>query len=288
MQKKISKKFICQILNLTLIFLPLAAQSNQYSADEAIRFNKRIEAKGYQSENPLNIFYRKSVNDGISWRKRDIKYNINDKTLSKEKLMSTIWRLESNTSWMLFFYADDYFAIGWGDIVAFGKYEVKGNKLILSSFDYNHNVEFLNSIFKGQNVTGTLSFKTDHFYFANELNLNGTNFCPDGCVKSNGDTAIIDGIPVIIDRSEKVMNANVRFRTGPSTKSKTQNVGLYDEMYYEKTDIIKKGEQITTYARTEKAETIDGVKAYWYYISIPDVERLQFGWVFGGYFNNSK
>ncbi|MBO4639950.1 MAG: hypothetical protein J5710_09375 [Treponema sp.] len=282
-----SKKIICQIFYLTLFFLPLAAQTNKYSADEAIRFNKKIEAKGYQSDNPLNIFYRKTVNDGISWRKRDIKYNINDKTLSKEKLMSTIWLMESNTSWMLLFYADDYFAIGWGDIVAFGKYEIKNNKLILSSFDYNHNVEFLNTIFTGQSITATLSFNNEHFYFANELNLNGTNFCPDGCIKSNGDTAVIEGTPVIVEQSEKTMSDNVRFRTGPSTKSKTQNVGLYYEIYSEKTDTIKKGTKITTYARTINAETIDGVKAYWYYISIPDVESLQFGWVFGGYFTKS-
>ena len=107
----ISKKFICQILNLSLIFLPLAAQSNQYSADEAIRFNKSFETK----RNP-------AVNNGISWKKREIKYDMNDKMLSKEKLMSTIWRLESNTNWMLLFYSDDSFVIGWGDIVAFGKY----------------------------------------------------------------------------------------------------------------------------------------------------------------------
>lgn len=274
MQKKISKKFICQLLNLTLILLPLAAQTNQYSADEAVRFNKSFEAKW----NPV-------VNKGSSWKKRDIKYDINDKTLSKEKLMSTIWRLESNTNWMLLFYSDDSFAIGWGDVSAFGKYEIKDGKLILSSFDFNHNVDFLNSIFTGQTVTANLSFKTEHFYFANELNLNGIKFFPDGCIKANGDRAVIDGIPVIIEQSQKKLNDNVRFRTGPSTKSKTQNIGLYDEMYYEKTDVIKKGEQITTYARTEKAETIDGVKAYWYYISMPDVGRLQFGWIFGGYFS---
>ena len=161
MRKVISKKFICHILNLTLFLLPLSAQS-KYSADEASRFNQSIETKGYQSENALNIFYRKSTNDGISWRKREIKYDVNDKTLSKEKLMSTIWRMETNTNWMLLFYADDYFAIGWGDVAAFGKYEVKDNKLILSSFDFNHNIDFLDSIFTGQNITATLSFKTEH------------------------------------------------------------------------------------------------------------------------------
>lgn len=273
----ISKKFVCQILVLSLLLLPLSAQANKYSADEAIRFNQSIEAK-----------WNPAVNNGMSWKKREIKYNINDKTLSKEKLMSTIWLMESNTNWMLLFYSDDSFAIGWGDIVAFGKYEIKDSKLILSSFDFNHNVDFLNSIFTGQSVLATLSFKTDHFYFANELNLNGTIFCPDGCVKSNGDKAVIDGIPVLVQQSEKTMSDNVRFRTGPSTKSKTQNIGLYDEMYYEKTDIIKKGQKITTYARTEKAETIDGVKEFWYYISMPDVGSLQFGWVFGGYFSESN
>ena len=57
-------------------------------------------------------------------------------------------------------------------------------------------------------------------------------------------------------------------------------------MYNEKTDVIKRGEKITTYARTENAETIDGINAFWYYISLQDVDGLQFGWVFGGYFKD--
>ena len=284
----LNKKIIPVALVFSLFLTSIFAQSNQskYSANEAVRFNKSIESKGYQSENPLNIFYRKNSNDGISWRKRELKYDKNDKTLSKEKLMSTIWRMESNTSWMLLFYADDYFAIGWGDVAAFGKYSVKDNKVILSSFDYNHNIDFLTSIFTGQTITAELSFKTNHFYYANELNLNGVKFCPDGCEKENGDTAIIDGNPVVVERSKKIFTDNVRFRKGPSIKSKTQNIGLYDEMYNEKTDVIKRGEKITTYARTENAETIDGINACWYYISLQDVDGLQFGWVFGGYFKD--
>ena len=88
--KKVNKV----ILVLSLIFLTNYVCAESDFNKEAIRFNNSVEAKGWQSENPDAIFYRKNTNDGMSWKKRKLNYDKMDKKLSKEKLMSTIWKVE--------------------------------------------------------------------------------------------------------------------------------------------------------------------------------------------------
>lgn len=130
------------IFVLSLIFLTNSVNAESDFNKEAIRFNNSVEAKGWQSENPDAIFYRKNSNDGMSWRKRNLNYDKTDKKLSKEKLMSTIWKVDSekDSSGILLFYSDDYFAIGsvYADIYAFGKYSLEAGKIILSDFDFNN------------------------------------------------------------------------------------------------------------------------------------------------------
>ena len=61
----------------------------------------------------MKINYRKSYNDGMSWRKRELRYDINDKEITKEKLLSTIWLSDEKVAknFLLLFYCDDYFLI---------------------------------------------------------------------------------------------------------------------------------------------------------------------------------
>lgn len=274
------------------------------SQKEAYRFNASLSALGYQSEDILRINYRKNSKDGMSWKKREQKYDCSKTLLTKEKLMSTFWVMEPNEAYILLFYSDDYFVIGGrqADPFAFGKYKIDNGRLVLYSYDYNSNVELCKKIFIKDEVYCGLNTKSDNLFYEHELvlnkpnnsksNLQGISFFPEGAFKKDASYALVDGQYVITKKSKKTLSDNVKFRTKPSLNSDTQNIWLYEEKYYgtpdEKTAVIKKGESVTTYARTDKYETIDGVTACWYYISIPAPDAIQFGWIFGGYFEGSK
>ena len=97
--------------------------------------------KNYQTEDPLKSNYRKTYWDGMSWRKRDITYDANNKTIDKEKMMSTIWNLDSSIAYdyILLFYLDDVFQIGdihSAAIFAQGNYRFEDGKLVLYSIVY--------------------------------------------------------------------------------------------------------------------------------------------------------
>ena len=47
----------------------------------------------FATENVLVSTFSKGPMDGYSWRQRQINYDITDTNLSKEKLISTIWRM---------------------------------------------------------------------------------------------------------------------------------------------------------------------------------------------------
>lgn len=294
------------IVSAALLFSQNAGNPKHYNEfkKEALRFNESLNSLGYQSEDILKINYRKNSNDGMSWKKREQKYDCNDTVLTKEKLMSTFWVMEPNESYILLFYSDDYFVIGGShaDPFAFGKYKIDTGWLVLYSYDYNSNVEFCKKIFTKDEVYCGLNTKSDNLFYEHELvlnasydsgfNLQGISFYPEGGYKKDGSKALLDGFPVIAKKTKRTLSDNVRFRTKPATSSATQNIWLYEEKYYgtpdEKTDVIKKGELVTTYARTLGYETIDGVTACWYYISLPAVGALQFGWIFGGYFETAN
>lgn len=54
----------------------------------------------------------------------------------------------------------------------------------------------------------------------------------------NEESAVIDGINVITERTKKLFTDNVRFRTAPSTNAETQIVDLYDISTGEITDVF--------------------------------------------------
>ncbi len=306
--------------------LPIIAESRSYeqsitssqqNADqlplsENATVYQKIDALGYQSEDILKINYRKSPNDGTSWKNREIKYDKNDRTLSKEKLMSTIWVLDENIahSYILVFYSDDYFMIGSYHTgpSAFGKYKIENGLLVLYSFCYDQNISFYKKLFnetdlmqesgdaklttKKEKIYCNLSYKSTNFFYDNELLLDEIRFFPEGCEKESGSSAIIDGVSVVIKNGRKVLTQNTKFRKNPNKDADTQISEIYEEMfwkepYWEQTDCLMKGTVIPVYASTEKYETIDGVTSCWYYVSMPTLSEFnQYGWIFGGYFED--
>ena len=257
---------------------------------------KKLDALGYQSEDIMKINYRKSYNDGMSWKERELRYDINDKEITKEKLLSTIWLSDEKVAknFLLLFYSDDYFIIGGihSGPSAFGKYTIENGILVLYSFNYDQNVKFYNKLFSYNEIQCELKFESENFKYDNELLVNTIKFYPVGCLKQNGATAVIDGINVIVENDEKVMTDNVKFRKAPSTKAETQVSEIYEEMFWnapnwKETDCIRKGTVIPIYAKTENSETIDGVTASWYYMSMPTLSDYNlYGWIFGGYFED--
>ena len=253
----------------------------------------KIDALGYQHEDKLKVNYRDGPNDGYSWHSRECNYDINDKTLSKEKLLSTVWFLDEKygKSIKLVFYSDDYFMIGSGYIgpSAFGKYKIEDDKLILYDYDHVGGRDYYDKIFTSDEVIGELKFESDSFLVDNELLLNGVRFIPNGCPKLAGSHALINGINAIAVGEEKVLTDNVKFRTEPNTNSKTIVPEIYEEIFrnepnWRMPDCLVKGEVLTLYARTENPETIDGETAYWYYTGMPTIASYyDFGWIFGAW-----
>lgn len=265
----------------------------EISGTPASVIDAKIDALGYQHEDKLKVNYRNGPNDGYSWHSRECNYDINDKRLSKEKLLSTLWLLddELNKSYQLLFYSDDYFMIGSHYVgpSAFGKYRIEDDKLIL--YDYLHvgGRDFYDKMFTGEEVIGELKFESDSFLVDNELLFNGVRFIPNGCPKLDGSHALIDGINAIAVNLKVVLTDNVKFRTEPNTNSKTIVPEIYEEIFHNEPnwrmpDCLIKGQVLTLYARTENLETIDGETAYWYYTRMPTIASYyDFGWIFGAW-----
>ncbi len=253
---------------------------------------ERIKAIGYQSDDPLKTNYTGPYDGWYTWHTRENNYDINDKTLSKEKLVSTLWLLddELNKSYRLLFYSDDYFKMGshYVGVDAFGKYKIEDGKVIL--YDYDHvQRDFYDKMFSSEEVIGELKFESDSFLVDNELLFNGVRFIPNGCPKLDGSHALIDGINAIAVNLKVVLTDNVKFRTEPNTNSKTIVPEIYEEIFHNEPnwrmpDCLVKGEVLTLYARTENLETIDGETAYWYYTGMPTIASYyDFGWIFGAW-----
>ncbi len=271
-----------------------AQKVDQILNDPNLTVYQKIESLGYQVMDMLKFNYRKESDDLVSWREREVKYDMNDKKVSKEKLMSTVWTLNKDVadSVVLVFYSDDFFAIGdeTSGPSAFGKYDTDGGVLTLKSCSYDPSIGFYNKIFAKDEVICRLNYTTRDYYYGNELLLNGVKFFPEGsqAQKENGVYADLEGYTVDVIKSMKVMSGNVKFHTKPSADSKTQNVEMYSEMFPEKpeakTDMLKRGTVITTYGLMHVSEMIDGVQGRWYYVSVPKNDGEQYGWIFGAYF----
>jgi hypothetical protein len=249
------------------------------------------EHKDYQSNDKMMSNYRESKGDGYSWRYREITYNKNDKIVTKNKMLSTVWKMDSkvNQYAVLVFYSDDVFKIGTfqAGVSIQGNYRIENSNIYLSNYNAD---EFMNQFIKFNNkeTEGVVIFNSDNVEYDHELFIGGTKFFPLGSEKVNGDKAIIQDSNVIVDKSTYVFNDTVRFRTKPSVDSDCIDISLYNEMSGGriKTNSFKKGTIVNTIAKTVNTEKIDGKIASWYYLVVSDgFEGRQYGWVFGAYFD---
>ena len=260
--------------------------------DSSLDVYQKMEAIGFQGDDIFKFNYRKNSTDENSWREREIKYDEKDRKLTKEKLMSTVWILDKEVAepYVLVFYSDDYFAIGSLDSgpSAIGKYRIEKDKLYLSSFSYDPDINFYGRIFGVDDVKCYMNFGINSFFYDSDLILRDIKFFPTGSVKEAGTWAVVDGAGITIIKGQKVISENTKFHTKPSVDSPTQNIGMYKEMFPGKTEnetgILKRGSVVSVCGVAYERETIGGVRGSWYFISIPKDDGLQYGWIFGSYF----
>ncbi|MGI5172945.1 hypothetical protein H0R92_05005 [Treponema sp. OMZ 840] len=248
--------------------------------------NKNYDNRVFQTTDNMRSDYRENKSDGYSWREREVTYDKKDTVLSKDKLLSTKWMLDYavNPYSPLLFYSDDVFKFGTyqAGVLVEGSYKIIDNRVFL--FDYKLKDNYLSPrIFAEKEMYAQLYFESSHVMFDNELIINNVSFYPIGSEKEDGKRAIVSGIEVITETQQKVMTDNVRFRVSPNTDSQTIIIARYWERG-KKTDSIKRGDVISTLAKTVYEDTIDGITAPWYYICVSESEGHQYGWVFGGYF----
>ncbi len=245
----------------------------------------------FSEENVLVSTFSKGPRDGISWRQRKIQYKMHDTTLSKEKLVSTIWRMDSSVNQfaLLIFYTDDVFRIGTyqaGKIIE-GKYRIDDGNLIL--FNYNDaDVTGRGRTLKDVECLCKINYSSESILYKHELEINGIKYFPCGSEKQAGEPAKIDDIPVKTVLKKYVFNDYVKFRNAPNLSSDLIDIILYNEMTNGriKRSSFRKGTVVTVLAEIPQKETISGVTASWCYIKVfSGFEGYQYGWVFGGYFD---
>ena len=245
----------------------------------------------YPSEDKMMSTYRESEYDGYSWRNREITYNIEDENLSKEKLLSTKWIMDStvNQYALLIFYSDDVFKIGTyqGGVSIQGNYRIENSRIYLSNYNSS---EYMNQFINldESETESEIDFRSNNVEFSNELLITGIKFFTLGSEKQNGDNAVIQDIAVTVDKNVYVFNENVRFTTAPSLDSELINIHLYNEITEGqiRTNTFIRGTIINTIAKTDYSEEINDKSSPWYYVVITDgVEGFQYGWVYGAYFD---
>ena len=260
--------------------------------DNSLDVYQKMEAIGYQSDDILKFNYRKNSDDLSSWREREINYDENYLRLTKDKLMSTVWILDKNVAetYILLFYSDGYFVIG-GDKSgpsAIGKYTIKREELSLSAFSYDPAISFYGRIFGVGDVKCRMNFRSSSFFYDSELVLRDIVFFPEGSVKAPGSSATVDDAYLTIKNEQKVISENIKFYARPSADSNTQNILMYREMFPEGqgngTDVLKRGTVVSVCGVASGRSTIKGVTGNWYYVSLPALDGLQYGWIFGSYF----
>lgn len=260
---------------------------------------KTVEQDGYQNTDPMRSDYAESDSDGYSWRYRDCTYEKTDSVLSKEKLLSTAWYMDDavNQYYVLCFYTDGKFKAGTrqAGVDYIGTYEVRDGKVYMKTLE-SYDIGILGYFpGPGQEYTGVFHPYSDSVLYDHELVVDGYRFFPGNCYKENGSDAVLQSIPVIVERRRAIVNDNVKLRSGPGI--------TYEQLHCERTSAmvsemfnvssIKKpaplitGSDFSIIARTVEKDNIKGDEAYWYYILYSDgFESVYYGWIFGAWIEN--
>ena len=172
----------------------VAEQTNEVKAEEIIideskaakeeleNNNESKKKDSFQTLDPLRSDYKESDSDGYSWRYRDCTYDKNDTTLTKEKLLSTAWSMDSevNQYYILCFYTDDVFKAGTrqAGVNCIGTYEVRDGKVFMKTTqqsDIGIEQYFPSS---EEEYYGDFHPYSDSVIFSHELVINGYRFFP--------------------------------------------------------------------------------------------------------------
>jgi hypothetical protein len=200
----------------------------------------------------------------------------------------------------------------WGrpsqDPFAFGKYEIKGDNVIMrypaeiqeapSRDGDDFAPEFLEWLFAGKNVQTLVYDKTYKDYsVATCLRYENRMFINNSLKSPYGEEYENNGIAVIKCHSSEThveILENLKMREYPDINADTVTLTALKQAYDEEGkpywewitgNTVKEGEHYTYDEKTVKQDTIDGITAPWYRISIAldlEIESRQV-WVFGGY-----
>ena len=279
------RKIFTLLLSILLVSSFLIADEKLSDKELQKLEETQLAEKGYQSVDKLKSTYKEKPWDGYSWRMRENTYNINDKNLSKEKLLSTKWIIPIQDTWnfYLLFYKDDVFKFGGrsAGVLINGTYEIKNGKVILhlkETEKINQLKDILIEDLKwmaADKLTGVLNYSSDHFRYANELVINEHKFYPDGAYKKAGERISINGTQALSDDKIIVLTKNADFYEKPDTSSKKIKNYIYDEEYNILPEAVLSG----------TAAYLLGSSNNWHYILFYGNEgENYYGWIFGNDF----
>lgn len=146
-----------------------------------------------------------------------------------------------------------------------------------------------------EEYSGVFHPYSDSVLYDHELIVDGYRFFPGNCYKENGSDAVLQSIPVIVERRRAIVNDNVKLRSGPGITYEQLHCERTSAMAYEMFNVssIKKpaplitGSDFSIIARTVEKDNIMGDEAYWYYILYSDgFESVYYGWIFGAWIEN--
>lgn len=254
------------------------------------------DTPGFQNKDPMRSDYRESRADGYTWRYRDCTYDKNDTVLTKEKLLSTLWSMDTsvNQYYCLCFYTDGVFKAGTrqAGVDCEGTYEVRDGKVYMKTSKQNDIGIDAYFPVSDEEFSGELNCNSDNVTYAHELVINGYKFFPGKCIKENGEKALLNGIPVIVEIRNAVATDNVKLRAGPGVNYEQLNCDYttyviserYPKAHVEKPAPLLRYTIFTILARSEKKEKIGDDEAYWYYIGCSDgFESIDYSWIYGAW-----
>lgn len=267
------------------------------AAKEELENNNGSEKKdSFQTLDPMRSDYKESDSDGYSWRYRDCTYDKNDRVLTKEKLLSTSWSMDSevNQYYILCFYTDDVFKAGTrqAGVNCIGTYEVRDGKVFMKTTgQYDIGIEQYFPASE-EEYYGDFHPYSDSVIFSHELVINGYRFFPGNCYKEDGESALVQDIPLVVESKKAIVTDNVKLRSGPGTNYKQLDCYLtinliaegYPNSRIERPAPLLKYSDFHTLGHTLKKDKIGDDEAYWYYIVYSDgFESSYNAWIYGAW-----
>lgn len=250
------------------------------------------QEKEYQSVDPLLSNYRVGKNDGYSWRTREIKYSISDIKLSKDKLISTIWR--EGFFGILVFYTDDRFAYGgapWGIMTA-GSYRIVSHNQVELVHDDLSNEDHKGLLSRKKVV---LNFVIDKptLNYSHYLIIDKEIYYAYGSQPADGEMVNYQDLKIIKETKDLIASDNVNIRNYPDISASKIDLSSFDTSpQLVKGYLLTKGTIVRQVGYYDKEYTINNDSGKWLLIEIKINEDMYesstYGWVFSPYFYNKN